>query len=148
MSDEPPVPEIRYEVSAGCVLVAEKKALLIRVRSNVFELPKGHVEAGESILEAALRELREETGLHSQELLTQPLSVLEYQFRASDVLIQKRVHYFKASPVTGTPQFHARPSRTRELRWVTLSELPNIPLHTEELRNVIELALGEAFSGP
>jgi bis(5'-nucleosidyl)-tetraphosphatase len=51
--------------SAGVLLVRDSywpEVLLLRHASRL-DLPKGHVEAGESDLEAALRELQEETGV-------------------------------------------------------------------------------------
>ncbi len=59
------------EVSAGAVVFCiENKEILVLalVQNNErgeswFDMPKGHVERGETILEAAQREIREEIGL-------------------------------------------------------------------------------------
>jgi len=41
-----------------------KKVLLLKENNGKYDLPKGHVEEGETFLEGALRECYEETGLH------------------------------------------------------------------------------------
>lgn len=56
-----------YEKSCGTILLREgeggPEVLLLRHRSGHWDFPKGHVEAGESERQTALRELREESGL-------------------------------------------------------------------------------------
>lgn len=57
-------------VSAGGVVVGpDGKVALVSQRGNSWSLPKGHIEDGESVLEAARREIFEETGLHELEFV-------------------------------------------------------------------------------
>jgi 8-oxo-dGTP pyrophosphatase MutT (NUDIX family) len=90
-------------VSAGGVVVDDRPdgtrwVLLIVHRSLSghprWTLPKGGVEAGETPEQAALREVREETG-HGATIV-QPLGSIEYSFvwRPDRVRYNKRVHYF------------------------------------------------------
>ncbi len=55
------------EYSAGAVVFTrcgeEIFYLLMRSMKGVYGFPKGHIEAGETELEAAVREIREETGV-------------------------------------------------------------------------------------
>lgn len=60
--------EIEREFSAGGVVVRNMRgrAYLAAVRvkdGKVLALPKGHIDPGESAIEAAAREVREETGV-------------------------------------------------------------------------------------
>ena len=51
-------------IKAGCFLIDKEKqeiALIYRVKQNDYSFPKGHVEEGEDIKSAALRETAEET---------------------------------------------------------------------------------------
>ena len=52
------------EITAGAIayLPDERKVILRRGRNGDIVIPKGHIEEGESAAEAAVRELREETG--------------------------------------------------------------------------------------
>ena len=55
----------------------ERKYLILLQTNNCWSFPKGHMEAGESEEETALRELREETGLHAR-LIAGKKAVSEY----------------------------------------------------------------------
>lgn len=52
------------ELSAGGLVVRDGMVLLIRDRYGRWTFPKGHLEAGETERQAAIREVREETGLN------------------------------------------------------------------------------------
>ena len=59
---------IAYEVSAGAVIFRNMpdktwRFLLLRYRHCHWDFAKGHVEAGETLKEAARREIEEETGI-------------------------------------------------------------------------------------
>ncbi|MDO8584351.1 MAG: NUDIX domain-containing protein [bacterium] len=58
-----------------------------------WTLPKGHQERGESLVETAIREIREETGLTDLRYLA-PLGKTSFRFRAEGKLIEKHVYFF------------------------------------------------------
>ena len=59
--------ELQYEKSCGAVVFCQKgediKYLLACEHGGYWVFPKGHMEAGESEYDTALREVKEETGL-------------------------------------------------------------------------------------
>lgn len=61
--------------------VGQLEFLLIYQKEQFRGFPKGHKEAGESDLEAALRELREETGISHCKILEGEPYVTNYQFK-------------------------------------------------------------------
>ncbi len=131
------------EESAGCVLLQASShsllALVIRVRQQGFEIPKGHIEAGETREQAAIRELQEETGLVTSVQVHKSIGFLAYRFEKNNDTIEKIVHYFAAT--TATPlEFAAKPRNTRELRWITATELETLPLVNEDLRSILQTA--------
>lgn len=132
------------ELSAGAALFSSSgdTLLVIRVRSSHYELPKGHVESGESPQDAASRELCEETGLIDRLPAGEPLGDISYSFvDAQGREHSKRVQYFRFELPAGAT-FGARPRGTRELRWVTAQEFAILPLVNEELRSLVVAGFG------
>lgn len=54
---------MRWVRAAGGVVTAPDGTMLLILRNGRWDLPKGKVEAGETLLQAALRETQEETGI-------------------------------------------------------------------------------------
>jgi 8-oxo-dGTP pyrophosphatase MutT (NUDIX family) len=85
------------ERSAGGVVVRSNggapEVLLIRDPYRNWGLPKGHLEAGEDAAAAAVREVREETGLHRIELGPE-LGSIDWYFRQEDRLVHNFCSFF------------------------------------------------------
>ena len=86
--------------------------------SKCWSLPKGHMEAGETEIEAAQRELLEETGLTAN-LDTSATAVIEYPISP---VAKKQVVFFRGE-VIGTPK--VRPGEIESFKWVKAEELKN-----------------------
>ena len=117
------------EVSAGGLVIdtTGKLGLLIGRRDQkdssgqriLWSLPKGHIEEGETPEQAALREVAEETGIHSE--IEKSLGVIDFWFMAGGKRIHKTVHHFIFKEVSGelTPQI----TEVDEVSWFPLSEI-------------------------
>jgi 8-oxo-dGTP pyrophosphatase MutT (NUDIX family) len=70
--------------------------IILHRAGSHWGFPKGRSSAGETPLQAASRELKEETGLEVVKLLRKEPITEIYQFRRRGKLITKRVHYFFA----------------------------------------------------
>ena len=86
--------------------------------SHCWSLPKGHMEAGESEPQTALRELYEETGLTAM-LDTSATATVEYPIAPN---ARKQVVFFLGK-VSGIPK--AREGEIEAFKWVTAEELKN-----------------------
>lgn len=88
---------VRVERSAGGAVVELRDgkpflAMIATKNRSRWGLPKGAAFERETREEAAVREVREETGLRAE--VIEPLETIEYFFRAGDVLIHKYVDFF------------------------------------------------------
>ncbi len=133
----------RSEHSSGGAVISFRDGTpyvaLIATRGKTrWGLPKGAVAEGETSQEAALREVREETGLEAR--VVRPLDTIEYFFRASGVLIRKTVDFYLMLYTGGTltPQL----SEVDDVEWVELSEAVQRASFDSE-RKLLETALSE-----
>lgn len=64
-----------------------------------WTFPKGHQELGENLVETAVREIREETGLENLRYIA-PIGRTKFRFRREGTLVEKSVMFylFEAPP--------------------------------------------------
>ncbi|TMQ19858.1 MAG: NUDIX hydrolase [Candidatus Rokuibacteriota bacterium] len=92
----------RLEFSAGgLVLDTEGRVLLIRARDlrdqPVWTLPKGALKPGESSVDAALREVQEETGYRCE--IVREMAPVTYWFQRGGRRIRKTVRWYLMRPL-------------------------------------------------
>ncbi|MDL5159819.1 NUDIX domain-containing protein [Actinomycetospora termitidis] len=57
------------EAAGGVVVDPDGRVVVVRQRARTWSLPKGHVDPGEAVLDAARREIHEECGLADLDLV-------------------------------------------------------------------------------
>ena len=93
-------------------------ALVGRSHAGIWTLPKGTPEAGETIEQVALREVREETGLDVR--LIAYIGSISYSFVRDQVRYQKQVRHFLLEAIGGDTTQHDQEYDLVE--WFLLSE--------------------------
>lgn len=134
--DRPSVPEL----AAGTLLFHSSSTevlLLYETAEDRWCFPKGHVETGETLAQAAIRETREETGIREFSL-QEEIGEVSYRFfdprKGRNVF--KTTVYFRAL----TSESGAHPESTfSAYRWVPTSEALRLVAYDSD-RRVLELA--------
>jgi 8-oxo-dGTP pyrophosphatase MutT (NUDIX family) len=86
--------------------------------SKVLALPKGHPEEGESPVDAALREVREEAGVDAR--LIEPLGDVRYWYTRDGRRVAKIVSFFLLEYVSGEVEDHD--FEVEQARWMALED--------------------------
>ena len=106
-----------WEKSCGAVVFTREngqvKYLLVANLEGIYGFPKGHVEAGETEVETALREVREETGLTIEN--PRLCGVKQFQTKENARYV---VFFYKADQYHG----HLQSSDEGEVFWLRRSE--------------------------
>jgi len=137
-SDKPPV---EREFSAGGVVVRDDQCVVIvptrraKGGEKVLALPKGHPEGDESGADAAIREIREETGIEAR--LVDKLADIRYWYQRDGRRIAKIVSFFLFEHVSGEPA--GDPFEVEEARWMPLDEAEKALSYKGE-RDMVALA--------
>lgn len=110
--------------------------LLVHHIAGHWGFPKGHLEKGESPRQAAVRELKEETGITEVALQNDPI-VQKYHFEKDGLQVDKVVSYF-----VGTVANKDIIIQTEELQgfaWLTYEQaLERLTFSKEVLRQAVE----------
>lgn len=94
----------------------------------LWSLPKGHIEAGETAAQAAIREIAEETGITGRVL--GELGTIDFWFIASGRRVHKTVHHHLLLFQRG--ELSDRDIEVSEVAWVPLPEIDERLAYSDE----------------
>lgn len=127
-------------LGVGVIIVREGRVLLVKrgrePSRGLFSIPGGGVKIGETLAEAALREAREETGLHVR--LGPLVEVVERVTRDQEGKV--RFHYVILDFLAEAEGEPAPGGDAEEVLWVETEHLSALPV-TEGLEEVVRKAL-------
>jgi 8-oxo-dGTP pyrophosphatase MutT (NUDIX family) len=122
----------RYPVAVHLFFATDGEVLMLRRhntgwRDGEYSVPAGHVEAGETVTQAAVREAREEVGVALERA---ELDVVHVMHRAGDdgkghkSADEERIDFFVAVRAWAGEPANVEPDKCDDLRWFPLDALP------------------------
>ncbi len=121
---DPGKPTIKVVSAGGVILDDEKNVLVLKRRlEGTWVLPKGRNEPGETLLDTALREVREETGIGHLKV-EREIGMVRYIFlwRPKEVNYRKTIHYFLMNLLDGGKNEVKLEEDFSQHSWVTYKE--------------------------
>jgi 8-oxo-dGTP pyrophosphatase MutT (NUDIX family) len=138
----PQAPERERDFSAGgVVLRGEQVAVIVPFKrgpngERVLGLPKGHPDKDETPEQAAVREVREETGLEVE--LIAPLGEISYSHQRAGRTVDKTVAFYLMRYLSGSLDDHDH--EIEEARWMEIHQAAQELTFAGE-REIVRLAL-------
>lgn len=107
---------MKYEKSCGAIVVDDGKVLLVKHNAGHWDFPKGHVEEGETEIETAIREVKEETNIDIK-IEKENKYISEYSPKEN---VMKTVIYFIGEKVGGEdkPQIE----EVSDVEWIDVNK--------------------------
>jgi len=110
-------------IAAGGLVENEKKELLLIFRKGKWDLPKGKLDKSEKLEACAIREVEEETGLRSPEII-RPLTITYHTYHEGARFILKESHWYRMK-VQGEQKLVPQVEEDiTDIRWVSKKDLP------------------------
>lgn len=125
-----------FPVTVHLFFFRDDQILLLRrfntgFRDGEYSVPAGHLDGGETVMQAAIREAEEETGV---QIVESDITFSTVMHRIEDderVDFFVQVHQWQGEPI------NAEPEKCDDLRWVDIHALPanTIPYVRQALAN-------------
>ena len=126
----------RFPATVHLFFFRENQILLLRrfntgFRDGEYSVPAGHLDGGETVVDAGIREGKEEVGL---DLNPNDLIFSSVMHRIED---DERVDFFFQVHQWQDEPFNAEPDKCDDLRWVDINNLPanTVPYVRQALNN-------------
>ena len=108
---------MKQEKSCGCIIINDRnEVLLIHHNAGHWDFPKGHMEEGETEVQTAIREVKEETNIDVE--VNEEYRYFTQYSPKEDVI--KEVIYFLARNITDNEQ--AQLEEVSEVKWFSMKE--------------------------
>lgn len=127
---------MKYEKSCGAVIFDNDKVLVIQQVAGHWGFPKGHVEQGETELETAKREIKEETNLDVE--IDETKRFVEKYSPAEGV--EKEVVFFVAKKIGG--DIKVQEEEVKATEWLYPNEAMD-RLTYETSKNILRMVMSE-----
>ena len=110
---------------------------------KIWTFPKGHIEAGETPRQAALREVLEETGYRA--VIIRPMIRVKYAFTLQGNYIKKMVQWYLMKKLGRIGKHDA--SEILSIRWVSLHKARELVQYPSDIR-LVEMLMSSMHLSP
>jgi len=110
------------KLAAGGWVYNGNNQLLFIKRWEIWDIPKGHIEKGESMEECAIREVEEETGINNLEV-TNKLGISRHIFSRNGKEKLKVTHWYKMKTTFNGELKPQQEEDIEEVKWVNNSNI-------------------------
>lgn len=128
--------ELKKEKACGCIIIDNGKVLLIQQNKGWWGFPKGHVEEGETEIETAIREVKEETNI---DVVPDENKRYEQEYMLENGIL-KQVVLFVATKTSN--DIKAQESEVQNIKWFDFKEAAEIITY-EDTKDLLLKALKE-----
>lgn len=113
--------------AAGGIVIKGKQILMI-YRANMWDLPKGRIENGESAVAAAVREVNEECGVHATP--TTKFYTTWHAFQTNGISILKETTWYIMDCIDDTHMAPQKEEAIERVAWINIDQLQDILKNT------------------
>ncbi len=124
---------VKTESAGGVVINKKGRVLVVNQRGTSWSLPKGHLEPGETALDAAIREIQEESGIRRLTFIKELGSYSRYKIgllSREDMSELKTIHMFLFT--TDEERFKLSDPNHPEAVWVRRDEVESLLTHPKD----------------
>ncbi len=127
--------------AAGGVVKSDTGRLLAIFRRGSWDLPKGKIESGETIEDAAVREVEEETGIKVLSIQDKITTTYHTYRNKSGKLVLKPSHWYQMTSIE-TPLIPQKEEDIERAIWIDAEELLNLeePMY-KTIEEVVKLTI-------
>lgn len=118
---------MEIEISGGVVINEKSQVVVVSQKGTSWSLPKGHIEKNETPLEAAKREIYEESGIKQLELIKE-LGEYERAGLYNNEIKRRKMFLFK----TGEEKLCPVDPDNPEARWVEKEKVTELLTHPKD----------------
>jgi len=134
-----------YHESAGGIILYGKDELftpLLKKKNGEWAIPKGHIEKGETTIEAALREIKEELGLNNINRIKKisQINTISYSFKEGNIENFKKVNLFTFYSHKKYKLCPLKKEGFIDAKWMNINDAMNLLLYKSE-KDAIENSL-------
>ncbi len=121
------------DCAGGIIINSNQEAVIVNQNHDSWSLPKGHVDEGETILEAAIREIYEETGIKNPQFIKPLGSFGRYRIGLDgkdDKSEHKTIYLFLFS--SSKKELKPIDKNNPMAKWVPYADIPKLLTHKND----------------